>query len=557
MKEGRIFLWGASTAPYQVEGGITNNDWDFFTSSERIKKRISRLTKPNIFYKKNIEIFLQPAGDATKFWDSRYYEKDFDLARGLGLNAFRIGIEWARIEPERGHWGQEAIEHYKEMIRTMRIKGLTPVITLNHVTLPRWVLTPPSNFTKRIAQNLLPHPLNDIPLGDPPSSDPYWKSLKGWENNETVREFIKYVERMVLELKDQVDYWITIGEPVASIIGGGYIAGLWPPGFFLDGDRAKMVLHNLIEAHVHAYDKIKACDDIDIDGDGLSSMVGFSHLIMEVIPAKSRKILDISTKGNTKASRNFAYFVNEYFVNAIINGEEDLNYLDTLQRKNKDSNKFITHKDWKNKADFIGLDYYRRVSIRFSNFVSLSSAKFVGGVPLNDLNVETNQPHSILNDLGWEIYPRGLYNSIMQTKTQWNKPILIVENGIADKSDRYRAPFIIAHLRSIRQAINDGAEVFGYLYWSFMDNYEWLDNYRPEGKFGLFRINFNSNHKDGRHYEHLDLTRQKTKGAEALELIIRESLFQNNDGTVSDSAIATATKKFGRIAADGSRIIQA
>ena len=128
-------------------------------------------------------------------------------------------------------------------------------------------------------------------------------------------------------------------------------------------NRAKMVLHNLIEAHVHAYDKIKACDDIDIDGDGLSSMVGFSHLIMEVIPAKSRKILDISTKGNTKASRNFAYFVNEYFVNAIINGEEDLNYLDTLQRKNKDSNKFITHKDWKNKADFIGLDYYRRVSI--------------------------------------------------------------------------------------------------------------------------------------------------------------------------------------------------
>ena len=58
MKEGRIFLWGAGTAPYQVEGGITNNDWDFFTSSERIKKRISRLTRPNIFYKKNIEIFF-------------------------------------------------------------------------------------------------------------------------------------------------------------------------------------------------------------------------------------------------------------------------------------------------------------------------------------------------------------------------------------------------------------------------------------------------------------------------------------------------------------------
>lgn len=148
MIEGHHFLWGAGTAPYQVEGGIINNDWDFFTSSESIKKRISRLTRPNIFYK-STETFLQTAGNATNFWDPRYYEKDFDLARDLGLNAFRIGIEWARIEPERGHWDQEAIEHYKEMIKAMRIRGLMPVITLNHITLPRWVLTPPSNFTKR------------------------------------------------------------------------------------------------------------------------------------------------------------------------------------------------------------------------------------------------------------------------------------------------------------------------------------------------------------------------------------------------------------------------
>ena len=187
---------------------------------------------------------------------------------------------------------------------------------------------------------MLPSPLKDIPLADPPSSDPYWKSLRGWENNETVEEFIKYVERIVLELKDQVDYWITIGEPVASIIGGGYIAGLWSPGFFLDGDRAKKVLHNLIEAHVQAYNKITALDDIDADGDGLPNRVGFSHLMMEVVPAKPSKILGMTTKDNTEAAKNFAYFVNDYFINAVINGEEDLNYLNTLQRNNKDSDAF-------------------------------------------------------------------------------------------------------------------------------------------------------------------------------------------------------------------------
>jgi beta-glucosidase/6-phospho-beta-glucosidase/beta-galactosidase len=53
-----------------------------------------------------------------------------------------------------------------------------------------------------------------------------------------------------------------------------------------------------------------------------------------------------------------------------------------------------------------------------------------------------------------------------------NIPILITENGIADKSDRYRAPFIIAHLQQIKQAIDNGANIIGYLHWSLMDNYE-------------------------------------------------------------------------------------
>lgn len=544
----QYFLWGVSTASYQVEGGITNNDWDYFTRSEEIRKRISRLTTPSIFYKGGHKVVLQPAGDAVRFWNPKYYKKDFDLAKGLGLNTFRISIEWARIEPERGQWDQEAIDHYKNMIRAMRESGLTPVISLNHVTLPLWVLTPPKTFTKKIGQNLLPAPLKDIPLADPPSPDPYWKSLRGWENNETVKEFIKYVERIVLELKDQVDYWITIGEPVASIIGGGYIAGLWPPGFFLDGERAKTVLHTLIEAHVRAYNKITAADDIDADGDGLACKVGFSHLMMEVLPAEPSKILGIVTKDNTEAAKNFSYFFNDYFINAVINGHEDLNYLNTLQRSNQDSDGFITHKDWLNKTDFIGLDYYRRVYVYFSNIVSLSSARFVGGALVNDLNVETNQRHGILNDLGWEIYPKGIYNLIMQIKTQWNKPVFITENGIADKSDRYRAPFIVAHLQEVKRAITDGADVIGYLHWSLMDNYEWQEAYRPESKFGLFRIDCN---RDGQP----DFNRQKTKGAEVFKLIIDESATQSEDEVILDSALSKAKERFGTFTSDGSKII--
>jgi beta-glucosidase len=83
-------------------------------------------------------------------------------AAQIGLNSFRISLEWARVEPERRQWNQQVIEHYKEMIGSLREHGLVPIVTLNHLTLPLWVLTPPTRFTRRFGQSLLPSPLRDV-----------------------------------------------------------------------------------------------------------------------------------------------------------------------------------------------------------------------------------------------------------------------------------------------------------------------------------------------------------------------------------------------------------
>src|SRR5436309_12144428 len=88
---------------------------------------------------------------------------------------------------------------------------------------------------------------------------------------------------------------------------------------------------------------------------------------------------------NIEAAKIFSYFMNDYFLNAVINGEEDLNFLDTLQRYNKKSENFIVHEEWKQKTDFIGLNYYRRVHIRRSQILSFSSVKFIGGAPVSDM----------------------------------------------------------------------------------------------------------------------------------------------------------------------------
>ena len=550
------FLWGVATSSYQVEGGISNNDWDYFTRSNAIKKRISSLTKPSIFYKGRTQIHLQSAGEAVKFWEAEYYEKDFQLAKSLGMNAFRISLEWARIQPKKDQWNQDAMDHYKKMLRSMRNIGLIPIVTLNHFTLPLWVLTPPDTISKNIVQQILPSSLRDAPIGEPSSTDSYWSSLRGWENYATVKEFIKFTERIVTELKDQVDYWITINEPVASVVGLGYLAGLSPPGFLLDGKRAKRALHNLIEAHIQAYDKITELDDTDADGDGIPKTVGFGHLMMSTVPAKPNNIIAARINSNNQAVKNVSYFLNDYFLNAVINGEEDLNYLNTIKMHDKESKDFLIHDSWKNKVDFIGLNYYRRLHVYHSIVVALSSAKFIGGAFVNDLNEKTSSDsYGMVNDLGWEIYPQGSYELIMRLKNKYDKPIFVTENGIADKHDSYRAPFIVAHIQQIKRAIDDGANVIGYLHWSLMDNYEWQESYRSEAKFGLFRVDIDSKNSGINRGRQQYLERQITKGAEAFKLIIKESASQNKNGTIADSAISIAKSDFGIFTADGSSLV--
>jgi len=123
-------------------------------------------------------------------------------------------------------------------------------------------------------------------------------------------------------------------------------------------------------------------------------------------------------------------------------------------------------------------------------------------------------------------------------------PVFILENGVADKSDKYRAQFIISHLKQIRLALDKGANMIGYLHWSFMDNYEWFDNYKPEARFGLFCID-RSDPK---------LPRLVTKGAEAYKFTIQESCHENIDGTIAHLALLKAENQFGTFSPDGSNL---
>ncbi|MEU5951449.1 family 1 glycosylhydrolase [Streptomyces sp. NPDC047525] len=111
------FLWGASTAAHQIEGGNTNSDWWEFEHS-------------------GIPYVKEPSGDACDSYHR--WPEDMDLLAELGFTDYRFSIEWARIEPAPGEFSRAAIAHYRRMVEGARERGLRPMVTLHHFTAPRW-----------------------------------------------------------------------------------------------------------------------------------------------------------------------------------------------------------------------------------------------------------------------------------------------------------------------------------------------------------------------------------------------------------------------------------
>ena len=111
------FLWGTAISGHQSEGNNVNSDAWYLESH-----------KPTAF--------AEPSGDACDSYHR--YEQDLDIAAGLGLNCYRFGIEWSRIEPEPGRFSIAELDRYVRVLEACHVRGLTPIVTYNHFTVPMW-----------------------------------------------------------------------------------------------------------------------------------------------------------------------------------------------------------------------------------------------------------------------------------------------------------------------------------------------------------------------------------------------------------------------------------
>lgn len=285
------FLFGTATAATQVEGGGVDSDWSTFA---RQPGRIRNGDTPDV------------ACDAWNRW-----REDFALQASLGFTAYRMSIEWARIEPRPGEVDRAALHRYREMLGALRDSGIEPMLTLHHFTLPRWL------------------------------------AERGGVLAEEFPARLAGLARLAAEaLGDVCRLWITINEPNV-LAAQGYLLGVWPPARsnLLDALRAH---YRLLEAHVGAYRALKAAR-----GDG--AQVGIAHHLRVCSPARATSLADRA------ATRALARLFNEAFVSAVCEGTM-FPALDLLVR----SKSGFRVADARRTQDFFGMNYYTRDVVRFS-----------------------------------------------------------------------------------------------------------------------------------------------------------------------------------------------
>ncbi len=317
------FLWGTATASHQVEGNNTNNQWYAW---EQTSGRIMNEDK---------------SGLACDWWHGRWKE-DLDRAEETGQNAHRLSIEWSRIQPAPDRWDEDALDYYREIVRGLVDRGMTPLVTLHHFT------------------------------------DPLWLAERGgWENDETPALFTTFAGRVVEALREYASLWVTINEPNVYAYSG-YLNGDFPPGRHGDMNGAFHVMANQARAHLKAYPVIHGIQK--------HARVGVAINFRSLKPARSWLPLDAVV-----ANAQHRIF-NDSFARGLVTGR-----MDFVTKKVKIA-------EPSHGLDFLGVNYYTRDLVAFSPAASSSGFGrnfFPQDAETSDTGLIANVPEGMYDALRW------------------------------------------------------------------------------------------------------------------------------------------------------------
>jgi beta-glucosidase len=280
-------------------------------------------------------------------------------------------------------------------------------------------------------------------------TNPAWFAKKGgWLRGDSVRLFARYAEHTVGNLGSDVTYWLTINEPTVYVMQG-YINGEWPPFLKSAWIKAASVFRNLCRAHVAAY---RALHRIRPE-----VKVAFAHNASLVVPCNG------AHRSDRVAARLRDLILNRAFFRLI-----------GVRRRNLQQTA--------GSLDFVGLNYYTRTIVR-------SSGWGLEAILGRTCQLSHHHNRGPISTTGWEVYPPGL-KAVLENFSQFGLPVLVTENGVATDDESLRREFVVQHLESLADALENGVDVIGYLYWSLIDNFEWALGTKP--RFGLAEVDYNT-----------------------------------------------------------------
>jgi beta-glucosidase len=361
------------------------------------------------------------------------FNEDLDLLKDAGMDAYRFSTSWARVMPDGQTVNAQGLDFYDRLVDAMLERGLKPFQTLYHWELP-----------SALADN------------------------GGWTNRDTCERFGDFTDVIADRIGDRVAAIATVNEPWCVAYLSHFI-GHHAPGL-RDIRAAARAMHHITLAHGMAMSRLRA--------KGMKNcgiVLNFDH-------TEPRD----DSLAAAKATATADAILNRWFIEAITNGAYPAEALEGFAPHMPDR----WHDDMpqiSQPMDFLGVNYYTRHKV----------ASDPSGVwP----HFDGQEGPGDKTQMGWEIYPDGLYSFLTRLATDYvgDMPMFVTENGMAwdDKVengavyDPVRIKFVSDHILAAKRAIDAGANVQGFFYWSLLDNYEWAFGY--EKRFGMIHVDFDT-----------------------------------------------------------------
>lgn len=474
------FLWGVATSGYQSEGGYNgptdpknNWVWDELQGS------------------------VMTTGAAAEFWTR--YPDDFATCHELGLTAFRLSLEWARIQPSTTTdvapaptYDLAALDAYSDMLAACRRSQLEPIVTLHHFTHPAWL------------------------------------GIDAWLQPATVDCFVDYVRTTVTHINRRltehhhlppIQWYITTNEP-NILVPNTYLSGMFPAGAARGIEPLIRAYNHLLSAHVRAYNVIHDlyaaagwatpqvtlntyCSDLYWSEKVIWDLLSLRqqdikiHELQDFAYANAKQFEAELRKADLPFQHNLPYRcgqlarrLSNWLGKRNFDGKHLHDYLAVLAASPRDR-----------VFDYLAIDYYDPFLAHIFRLPQFADFEFktkdFRGWIMSGITSKW---------WDWRSLPEGLHYFCQYYSREFGPlvgqshcPILIAENGMAlrrkpdnsiatQRSDSmFRSEFLKAHVQQVQRLVQEGIPLLGYLHWSMTDNYEW-GSYTP--RFGLFSIDF-------------------------------------------------------------------